>query len=95
MDFVIIICLIALLYMVGSYCKKENQHKLEPAYNINFGNEIMILGHKFIADEHSFYWDESKTYWFFQTSTLINYYGTFPNIFLSQDDFLKRLDALT
>jgi hypothetical protein len=74
-------------------CKKQDEIKLS-TYNVNFGDEIMILGHKFIADPQCYYWDESKTYWFSQTNTFINNYGTFPNINLSQEEFFKRLDAL-
>jgi hypothetical protein len=98
------ICLILILFGLYSYYKEDKQHKqkfiasttpaIEPVYRVNFGNEITILGHKFINDENDFYFDKSKTYWFSQTNDFVNHFGISPNIRITQDEFLKRLDAL-
>jgi YHS domain-containing protein len=86
----IFVCLFA--YGFYSDWKKDKQLKAQPPLtNIYFGDEIAILGHKFTPDANYFYWDESKTYWFCQQGN-VNYFGTFPNIFITQDEFFKRLD---
>ena len=61
---------------------------------LNFGDSIEVLGTTFLRGEKNFYWTEDKSMWFCQNSeNKIHYYGLFPNIPLTQKEFIERLES--
>lgn len=58
---------------------------------VNYGQDIAILGHKFVNDGKNYYFNDDKSMWFFCENG-VNYFGLYPNIFISQEQFLARLD---